>query len=36
MLWQCIRESLDDHDVAELLDAVTALGIIGLPGSAAP
>jgi uncharacterized protein len=35
LLWQHIRESLDDHDVAELLDAVTALGIIGLPGSAA-
>jgi uncharacterized protein len=33
MLWQHIRESLDDHDVAELLDAVTALGIIGLPGA---
>jgi uncharacterized protein len=33
MLWQHIRESLDDHDVAELLDAVTALGIIGVPGS---
>lgn len=31
MLWQHIRESLDDHDVAELLDAVTALGIIGVP-----
>jgi uncharacterized protein len=31
-LWQHIRESLDDHDVAELLDAVTALGIIGVPG----
>ena len=33
MLWQHIRESLDDHDVADLLDAVTALGIIGLPGA---
>ncbi|HEY0453882.1 HD family phosphohydrolase [Actinophytocola sp.] len=32
MLWQHIRESLDDHDVADLLDAVTSLGIIGLPG----
>jgi uncharacterized protein len=32
MLWQHIRESLEDHDVAELLDALTALGIIGLPG----
>ncbi|MPZ80406.1 MAG: HD family phosphohydrolase [Actinophytocola sp.] len=31
MLWQHIRESLDDHDVAELLDAVTSLGIIGVP-----
>ncbi|HEY7592374.1 MAG TPA: HD family phosphohydrolase [Actinophytocola sp.] len=31
LLWQHIRESLDDHDVAELLDAVTALGIIGVP-----
>ncbi len=31
MLWQHIRESLDDHDVAELLDAVTALGIIAVP-----
>ncbi|MGH3759396.1 HD family phosphohydrolase [Actinophytocola sp.] len=36
MLWQHIRESLDDHDVAQLLDAVTALGIIGLPGPPAP
>ncbi|HEV7646906.1 MAG TPA: HD family phosphohydrolase [Actinophytocola sp.] len=34
LLWQHIRESLEDHDVAELLDAVTALGIIGLPGTA--
>jgi uncharacterized protein len=33
MLWRHIRESLDDHDVAELLDAVTALGIIGVPGT---
>ena len=33
MLWQHIRESLDDHDIAELLDAVTALGIIGVPGN---
>jgi uncharacterized protein len=33
LLWQHIRESLDDHDVAELLDAVTALGIIGVPGN---
>lgn len=32
MLWQHIRESLDDHDVAELLDAVTSLGILGIPG----
>jgi uncharacterized protein len=36
MLWQHIRESLDDHDVAELLDAVTALGIIGVPGPPSP
>ncbi|MGH3875739.1 MAG: HD family phosphohydrolase [Actinophytocola sp.] len=33
MLWQHIRESLDDHDVADLLDALTALGIIGLPAT---
>jgi len=31
MLWQHIRESLDDHDVTDLLDAVTSLGIIGVP-----
>jgi hypothetical protein len=36
MLWQHIRESLEDHDVAELLDAVTALGIISVPGPPAP
>jgi uncharacterized protein len=36
MLWQHIRESLDDHDVADLLEAVTALGIIGLPAPSAP